>query len=247
MAYASPYYDPVKAHEYYMQHRKLKGRQAKTSTAGLNETGKIAAGVVKKSLQEEKKQKIKEHTEKTNEKIKTLQARLKAMTPKQRKAVRAEVQATIKALRAANAAMKKQLGVEYNSKYESELAGIKSDASMQTKKKEVDPEVERKSTRGLNEAGKEAAAKAKESIKKEQEKAVNEYSLNVSKEIERIQSQLSKMTPKQRSAMGGRFKTQLQNLRDQQSSKRKELTDSYNEKYYSELAKLKKNSKYTDT
>ena len=24
--YASPYYDPVKAHEYYMKHRQLKGR-----------------------------------------------------------------------------------------------------------------------------------------------------------------------------------------------------------------------------
>lgn len=23
--YASPYYDPVKAHEYYMKHRELKG------------------------------------------------------------------------------------------------------------------------------------------------------------------------------------------------------------------------------
>ena len=25
--YASPYYDPVKAHEYYMRTRELKGRQ----------------------------------------------------------------------------------------------------------------------------------------------------------------------------------------------------------------------------
>lgn len=34
--YASEYYDPVKAHEYYMKHRHLKGR----TTSGLNEEGK---------------------------------------------------------------------------------------------------------------------------------------------------------------------------------------------------------------
>ena len=50
--YASPYYDPVKAHEYYMQHRVLKGR---TSTAGLNEEGREAARYVKNSLNEERK------------------------------------------------------------------------------------------------------------------------------------------------------------------------------------------------
>ena len=35
--YASPYYDPVKAHEYYMRTRELKGRR---STMKLNDEGK---------------------------------------------------------------------------------------------------------------------------------------------------------------------------------------------------------------
>ena len=34
MAYSSKYYDPQKAHEYYMKHRNLKGRRT------LNEKGK---------------------------------------------------------------------------------------------------------------------------------------------------------------------------------------------------------------
>lgn len=38
--YASPYYDPVKAHECYEQHKQLKGR---SSTAGLNEKGREVA------------------------------------------------------------------------------------------------------------------------------------------------------------------------------------------------------------
>ena len=49
--YASPYYDPVKAHEYYEEHKKLKGRK---STAGLNDSGKEAAKYVKKQIDDEK-------------------------------------------------------------------------------------------------------------------------------------------------------------------------------------------------
>lgn len=50
--YASPYYDPVKAHEYYMKNRELKGRK---STAGLSEEGRIAASYVKQRLNNEQK------------------------------------------------------------------------------------------------------------------------------------------------------------------------------------------------
>lgn len=59
MAYKSKYYDPAKAHEYYMKHRQLKGRKKKTSTADLSEEGKIAAKEVKERLQEELKAALK--------------------------------------------------------------------------------------------------------------------------------------------------------------------------------------------
>lgn len=52
MHYASQYYDPAKAHEYYEQHKKLKGR---TSTAGFNQTQKEAASYVKDQLNQERK------------------------------------------------------------------------------------------------------------------------------------------------------------------------------------------------
>lgn len=51
--YASPYYDPVKAHEYYMKTRELKGR----SQSSLNEQGRAAAKVVKENLTNERKEK----------------------------------------------------------------------------------------------------------------------------------------------------------------------------------------------
>ena len=49
--YASEYYDPVKAHEYYMKNRELKGRR---STSGLNDKGKGAAAYVKDQLNKER-------------------------------------------------------------------------------------------------------------------------------------------------------------------------------------------------
>ena len=66
--YASPYYDPVKAHEYYEAHKKLKGRH---STANLNDKGKAAASYVKDQLTLEKTKKIKESRNSRDSKIKT--------------------------------------------------------------------------------------------------------------------------------------------------------------------------------
>lgn len=59
MAYASKYYNPAKAHEYYMKHRQLKGRKKKTSIADLSDAGKIAAKEVKEQLQAELKAALK--------------------------------------------------------------------------------------------------------------------------------------------------------------------------------------------
>lgn len=53
-AYASPYYDPVKAHEYYMRTRQLKGRR---STAGMSEEQRNAWSHVRNEVRTEKKQK----------------------------------------------------------------------------------------------------------------------------------------------------------------------------------------------
>lgn len=49
--YASEYYDPVKAHEYYMKHRELVGGK---STSGLNEEGRKVARMVKINIDEKK-------------------------------------------------------------------------------------------------------------------------------------------------------------------------------------------------
>ena len=73
--YASPYYDPVKAHEYYMKNRELKGRR---STAKLNDEGKKAASYVKERLTTERKQKVQTHKDKTDSTIDSLRVQKKA-------------------------------------------------------------------------------------------------------------------------------------------------------------------------
>lgn len=51
MHYASPYYDPVKAHEYYEQHKHLKGRP----TGRLTDEGKQVWKVTKTNIDQAKK------------------------------------------------------------------------------------------------------------------------------------------------------------------------------------------------
>lgn len=54
--YASPYYDPVKAHEYYERTKKLKGRKTGTS---LNDSGKEAKTYVKNQINAKRDQDLK--------------------------------------------------------------------------------------------------------------------------------------------------------------------------------------------
>lgn len=54
--YASPYYDPVKAHEYYERTKKLKGRRTGTS---LNDAGKEAKTYVRNRINAKRDQDLK--------------------------------------------------------------------------------------------------------------------------------------------------------------------------------------------
>ena len=66
--YASPYYDPQKAHEYYMRTRELKGR----STTSLNDEGKKIWSYTKNNIKSEKEQ------EKRDQKITELREKAEA-------------------------------------------------------------------------------------------------------------------------------------------------------------------------
>ena len=131
-AYASKYYDPVKAHQYYEEHKKLKGRK---STAGLNETGKATAKYVKQQLEEERKKAVETYKAEMNKKIENLREMLKGMSKEERKERKAEIYAQIKSLRLENKERKAQLKKEYDEKYLTELDKIKGDTKMQKESK----------------------------------------------------------------------------------------------------------------
>lgn len=74
MHYASKYYDPIKAHEYYMQHRKLKGRR---KTSSLSQEGREVWNVTKSNISTEKKSAVEKMREKQKKETAALRARAK--------------------------------------------------------------------------------------------------------------------------------------------------------------------------
>ena len=64
-AYASKYYDPVKAHEYYMKNRELKGR----SISELSKEDKAIWRIAKSNIQADKKAALNEARTTHNTKI----------------------------------------------------------------------------------------------------------------------------------------------------------------------------------
>ena len=67
--YASKYYDPDKAHEYYEKTKKLKGRR---SNAGLNEEGQAVAEYMRKQVDDEHSKELGRYTEEAKRKMEQL-------------------------------------------------------------------------------------------------------------------------------------------------------------------------------
>lgn len=115
--YASPYYDPVKAHEYYMKTRELKGTK-KTSTAGLTDEGKAAASYVKNQLSEERKAKIKEARAKSKQTVAQTKQHISVQIAQQ--TANASAQMRLIKAKMAHASTEEKL------KYKSQIASMKA-------------------------------------------------------------------------------------------------------------------------
>ena len=124
--YASQYYDPAKRHEYYMKHRKLKGRSSKrSSTAGLNDDGKAAASEVKERIKEERKGIYKLIAQALKDNVKKLKEQLKAEGLSKE-----EIADKVSELRENVKSYKEKIKEIFEEKYLSELDKIKQDPSM---------------------------------------------------------------------------------------------------------------------
>ena len=135
MAYASKYYDPVKAHEYYMKHRKLKEKNARTSTKGLNEAGKIAAKEVKEGIKAEQKEFFQKIKDTINNAIAKLREELKGMSKEERKARKEEYKQRIAQLRETAKTCKEQAKEFFKEKYAQEMDKIKASSEFSKGKK----------------------------------------------------------------------------------------------------------------
>lgn len=107
--YSSSYYDPIKAHQYYEEHKKLKGN-SRVSTPSLNETGQKASSYVKSRIDEERNKKLEEKNKKDSEELKTLNTSHAKYVMEQTKAVRDKISSLNRNFSKLNAAQKRILG-----------------------------------------------------------------------------------------------------------------------------------------
>lgn len=145
MHYASKYYDPVKAHEYYEEHKQLKGRQKVT----LNEEGRAIAKSVKENLNKEKKSTIERSNSETKNqldsnathlrnKVASLNKFLKQLSPKERLEQKERIQKQINSLRERNNRIREiltekkkntnaSIRADYKQKYDTEVEKLKKE------------------------------------------------------------------------------------------------------------------------
>lgn len=119
--YASPYYDPDKAHEYYMKHRKLKGRHKKATTAYKVKTHKAGQSSSSKSSSKKSSSSTRKYSDKekallkqaktnTDTNIQALKDTVNAWVEKQQALIeKSKSSAEKKAIRKRIAAIKKEM------------------------------------------------------------------------------------------------------------------------------------------
>ena len=206
--YASPYYDPVKAHEYYMKNRKLKGR----TTSGMSDEQKKAWGYAKDQITTEKKAKIESQKDIQDKKIEELRARADAtrqrITEKLRllseklsedaKDDREDISEQVKAKIDALPPIPKNISPEKKAKLmkqrKEEIAKIRGEASKDREKVSKDTKLKRTSinnkarvdrTQVRNEL-KESIKSVRDDFKKKKEELVKKYEATYDKEYDNI-------------------------------------------------------------
>ncbi|MBO4703968.1 MAG: phage portal protein [Bacilli bacterium] len=147
-AYSSKYYDPVKAHEYYEEHKTLKGYEnryggSRASTKGLNEKGREVAKIVKEKItanrksanetlreqansekdrnRAEHKQKVTDMSSTLKDNIADLKAQLHNMNDAQKKHAKIKIRAEVERLREEANKLRQELS-DYYSKLNLEIS-----------------------------------------------------------------------------------------------------------------------------
>lgn len=165
--YASPYYDPQKAHEYYMKNRELKSR---SSTAKLNDEGKNAAKYVKEQLTTERKQKVQSHKDATNSQIDTLSDQKKSNM----EANKAVMQGEIDSLRTMLQSMSKEDKARNKERIYTQIASLREKNKMARQQLQADFRASRTSLRDTH--------------SEEKQRLKNEYDERYLQELDKIRA-----------------------------------------------------------
>lgn len=158
--YASPYYDPVKAHEYYMEHRKLKGRR---SSARLSDEGKEVWAYTKNQIQEEKKQKLESERNAHDQELESLRAQSEA----ERKRIKDRLKQLNEALERKANAERARLRVvnSYNLKHLTRVGSIRNEQKVNAAKAAKERKKVSVSLKAALDAAREAYKQTKTDIK----------------------------------------------------------------------------------
>ena len=179
--YSSKYYDPVKAHQYYEEHKQLKGK--KPSTATLNETGKKAATYVKEQITKEKNEaletesknygkRIIQQTSDAKARITSLQKKFSKLSRAQKKILGPKIQKELQKiqedinrkreiLKNEYEKNRKFINENYSNKYDSEVEKMNQDSSM------VKQKTTKKSTKTTKKSTSKKSSNAKKSVEEQ--------------------------------------------------------------------------------
>lgn len=217
--YASKYYDPVKAHEYYEQHKHLVGRH---STKGMTKEQKEAWKITKANI----------HAEKKGEK--------KATTDSQAKELQSMRDSCNKA--------KEEITAKIKAKVD-EINGRMSKASEEIAKKQENLTKYSKNITRLVDLPKNASeaqiAAARQRIQREtqhvqkQKESLNKEASSVREKGKKEISDTSTSGQAEKAALGENLKSTIESVRATYKEKLKGIDDKYNQILDSEYAKIK--------
>lgn len=231
--YASKYYDPVKAHEYYMKNRELKGYENRYGGSRGDGTSAASNGgkqIVSKTEEQKKAESTKTHNKNLSEQIKkkqnstkeqinSLREQLRNMSKEDKKANRQAIQEQINALREAS---------------QDEIQRMKQ----QTKGG---------STSGFNQKGMEAASYIKKQMEEERDNIIKKTNKDVDRDmladVWRLQNDIEAMRKSGRGFGHKEFLTRINKMLGKAKKKKekakKKRTSEYKQKYKDEIDKLR--------
>lgn len=197
-AYASPYYDPVKAHEYYMRTRELKGRH---STSGLNDKGREAASYVKNRLSTERKTKVERSKAAMKQKI-TASSALKKIQSDTRKKNRESF------MKSANASLKSALSSMRNIK----VASLKS--------------IREKSKSNIK-LNNEKTKKSIDTKRDQKNIKLERYKNTTNSKIDQLRQKLKNMSPAEKKKQSEKIQQEISELRESNKEQRNILNEDF--------------------